>query len=151
AGLRRPGLRRVVLARRLIPVGEVALVLVVGLEIRLVPAAALQAEDGRGDELLHGAPAAGRALLQRGIADLLHDLRVELAVRALVFVNRHRILPSNAVFQRFCFSKVMAPSRAAAIIRSPGPNAPRRICCASGFSMRCWMARLSGRTPYTGS
>ena len=36
-------------------------------------------------------------------------------------------------------------------IRSPGTRSLRRMRCARGFSICCWMARLSGRAPYTGS
>ena len=69
------------LGLRLVLVGarQIALVLLVGLEVGLVPAAALQAEHRRRHQLLQLALAAGRALLQRRIGDLLHDLRVELA------------------------------------------------------------------------
>ena len=34
---------------------------------------------------------------------------------------------------------------------SPSENSPDRIRLASGFSMYCWIRRLSGRAPYTGS
>ena len=43
------------------------------------------------------------------------------------------------------------PSLAVTSTRSPGPNSPRRMPCASGFSTCCWIARFSGRAPYTGS
>src|SRR5205807_10196809 len=68
---------------------DVALVLLVGLEIGLVPAAPLQAEHRRRHQLLQAALAARRTAAERGIGDLLHDLGVELAGLALVLVNGH--------------------------------------------------------------
>src|SRR5205807_4246522 len=87
-GLFRLGLR---FGLRLLLVGarEVALGFLVGLEVRLVPTAALEAEDRRRQQLLQRALAAGRALRERRIRDLLHHLHVELAALALVFVDRH--------------------------------------------------------------
>src|SRR4029077_8785753 len=76
----------------LLRAGEVALVFLVGLEVRLVPAGALQAKDRRRDQLLQLLLAAGGALGQRFIADLLHHLEVELAGLAFVFVERHSAL-----------------------------------------------------------
>ena len=43
--------------------------------------------------------------------------------------------------------KVNAPSFTPTFTVSPGANSPASIFCASGFSMYCWMARLSGRAP----
>ena len=53
---------------------QVALVVLVGLEVGFVPAAALEAEHGRGHQLLQLALAAGRALSSGRVADLLQDL-----------------------------------------------------------------------------
>src|SRR5687768_8064674 len=62
--------------RGLLVPGEIALRFLVVLEVRLVPAAALQAEDRRGDEPLQRRAAAGRALAQRPVRDLLQFLVV---------------------------------------------------------------------------
>src|SRR5215472_17531434 len=48
-------------------------------------------------------------------------------------------------------AKVSCPSCTLMRIRSPGTNSLCRIFWASGFSICCWMARFSGRAPYTGS
>src|SRR5439155_20231929 len=68
---------------------EVALALLIGLEVGLVPATPFQAEHRRRHELLQAALAARRTPAERGIGDLLHDLGVELAGLALVLVNGH--------------------------------------------------------------
>ena len=43
------------------------------------------------------------------------------------------------------------PLSASTFTVSPLPKVPLRISDANGFSICCWMARLSGRAPYTGS
>src|SRR5262245_4110924 len=78
--------------------GDVALRFLVALEVRPVPAGALQAEDRRGHEPLERWAAAGRALAQWPVADLLELLVVVAAGGALVFVKRHRRFPSPAIF-----------------------------------------------------
>jgi hypothetical protein len=77
------------LLRRLVAVGEIALVLVLGLEVGLVPAGALQAEHRCGHQFLQRRLLAARAVAQRLIGNFLQDLDVELAVAAFVFVERH--------------------------------------------------------------
>src|SRR5690606_17066072 len=70
-------------------VAEVALLVLVGLEVGLVPAASLQAEHRCGHQLLQLVPAALGALLQRRVGDLLQYLDLRATGRALVFVERH--------------------------------------------------------------
>src|SRR5471032_1193519 len=45
----------------------------------------------------------------------------------------------------------IVPPLAAIFTVSLAPNSPSRMRFASGFSMLAWIARLSGRAPYTGS
>src|SRR5689334_6423187 len=73
----------------LVGTDQVALLLLVGLKVGLVPAAALEAEHRRGHQLLQAALTARRALGQRRVGDLLHHLGVELAGLTLVLVERH--------------------------------------------------------------
>ena len=47
--------------------------------------------------------------------------------------------------------KTSRPSSAPTRITSPGENRPASRSWARGFSMRAWIARLSGRAPNTGS
>src|SRR5690606_34532277 len=47
--------------------------------------------------------------------------------------------------------KRISPSSTAPRITAPRSNWPCSSCWASGFSTHCWMARLRGRAPYTGS
>src|SRR5262249_13723543 len=79
------------LGLRLLLVGadEVALVLLVGLEVGFVPAGALQTEHGRRNQFLEATLATRRALAERRVGDLLHHLGVELAGLTLVLVERH--------------------------------------------------------------
>src|SRR3546814_4523483 len=49
------------------------------------------------------------------------------------------------------FSNTKCPPSASTRTVSPLPNSPARIFDASGFSSCCWIARLSGREPSTGS
>src|SRR5688572_9624983 len=84
--------------RGLLVPGEIALRLLVVLEVRLVPAAALQAKDRRGDQPLQRRAAAGRALAQRPVRDLLQFLVVVPAGGTLVLVKRHRRDPPPAIF-----------------------------------------------------
>ncbi|HHM05905.1 MAG TPA: DUF4124 domain-containing protein [Gammaproteobacteria bacterium] len=51
----------------------------------------------------------------------------------------------------YAFLNTSSPSCSPTWITSPGPKRPARISFASGFSNRCWIARFSGRAPYTGS
>src|SRR6185312_6067016 len=44
-------------------------------------------------------------------------------------------------------TKLSLPALAATCTVSPGPKSPLRISVASGFSICCWIARLSGRAP----
>src|SRR5205807_8070514 len=82
------GLRR---SRGLLLLGavQVALLLLVGLEVGLVPAASLETEHRRRHEFLQAALAARRTADERRIRDHLHDLHVELTGLAFVFVERH--------------------------------------------------------------
>ena len=48
-------------------------------------------------------------------------------------------------------AKTISSPSTLAVIAAPGRNCPPRINCASGFSIQRWIARLSGRAPYTGS
>ena len=68
---------------------EVALVFLVALEVRFVPARALQPEHGRGHELLEPLLAAAWALRERLVVDLLQHFFVVAAVWTFVFVERH--------------------------------------------------------------
>ncbi|MNZ34097.1 hypothetical protein D3C78_514670 [compost metagenome] len=61
-----------------------------GLEVGLVPAATTQAEAGGRKHLLQFGSIAGRAIDQRGVAELLDLLQMVIAGSALVFVYRHR-------------------------------------------------------------
>src|SRR5580700_408539 len=70
---------------------QITFALLVGFEVRLVPARALEAEHRRRHQLLQRAFAAGRALTERCVADFLHYLGVVLAGLAFVFVERHEI------------------------------------------------------------
>ncbi len=54
---------------------------------------------------------------------------------------------SGAAGPRYRFTKVIAPCFSAICTVSPAMNLPARISFASGFSISCWMARLSGRAP----
>ena len=125
--------------------GDVALRILVVLEVGLVPSAALQAEDRRGDEALQRRAAAGRAFPERPVRDFLQFLVVVPAGGALVLVNGIGV-PLAGYFRI-----TRAPSFDVTRIVSPGPNSPARMRCASGFSSCCWIARFSGRAPYTGS
>ena len=49
------------------------------------------------------------------------------------------------------FVKTIFPFFASAVIVSPSRKVPARISMLSGSSRSRWMARLSGRAPYTGS
>ena len=44
-------------------------------------------------------------------------------------------------------ANMMLPLFSATWIVSPATNLPERISFARGFSISCWMARLSGRAP----
>src|SRR5690606_5267009 len=85
-------LRRLVfLRRRRIPITfhQVALVVLVRLEIGLVPAASLQAEDGRGYQLLQLVLATFRTFAKRRVGDFLQHFDLRAAGRTLLFVERH--------------------------------------------------------------
>src|SRR5690606_13622950 len=70
-------------------VDQVALLVLVGLEVGLVPAAALEAEHGRGHQLLQLVPAAFGAFLQWRVGDLLQHFDLRAAGRTLVLVEWH--------------------------------------------------------------
>src|SRR5688572_24019360 len=74
---------------RLLAVGEIALALVVALEVGLVPTGTFQTKHRGGDQFLELRLFAARAVAQRLIGNFLQDLDVELAVTAFVFVKRH--------------------------------------------------------------
>src|SRR5581483_2237857 len=61
-------------------------------EVGRVPAAALQLETGRAQQLLVGSLAAARADRERRLRDLLQVLFLVLALEAAVFVDRHGCL-----------------------------------------------------------
>src|SRR5690606_14355474 len=69
--------------------GQVALLLLVGLEVRLVPAAALQTERRRRHQPLQGRLLALRAILQWLVRQLLQGVELMAAVPAAVFVDWH--------------------------------------------------------------
>src|SRR5205807_1170635 len=59
------------------------------LEVRGVPAGALQLEAGRAEQLLESRFAAGRALAERRLRGLLQELFLMATLRTAVFVDRH--------------------------------------------------------------
>jgi hypothetical protein len=60
-----------------------------GLEVRLVPATALEAEPGRGNELPQLGLATFGTILQGRIAHFLHDFQLVVASLASIFIERH--------------------------------------------------------------
>src|SRR5262245_58085957 len=72
----------------LVPV-DIALLLAVGLEVGLVPAAALEAEHRRRDQPLERRLLAARAFAQGFVGTLLKRFDIELAGGAFVFVEGH--------------------------------------------------------------
>src|SRR6202789_2982901 len=84
-GLLAPILGRV----QLWPVGQVALVVLIALEIGLIPAAALEPKHRRRHQPLQLRLAAMGTLFQRRIADFLHGLQIVAAALALILVKRH--------------------------------------------------------------
>ncbi len=112
-----------------------------------VPAAALEAEHRRRNQLLHGRLAAGGTLLQRRVADL-----ASAPCRTCSWHTRIHRKACNGGIQakppsRPTGVKVSRPSRTPTWMVSPAAKSPRRMCCARGFSICCWMARFSGRAP----
>ena len=59
------------------------------LEVGLVPTGTFELEADCGDQFFQGLLAASRAGRQPRVADALHDLKLVLAILALIFVNRH--------------------------------------------------------------
>lgn len=78
-------------------------------EVRLVPAAALQAEAGHRDQLLKPGLGAPGAVGEHGIAHLLHGLELVATGIASVFVDRHGGNPqsSNGVQMGAVLEKAM--------------------------------------------
>ncbi len=81
--------RRTLGRRSFVLAGQVALALLVRLEIGLVPAAAREAEHRRRHQAQQRVLAAFGALPQRLVGELLQRLQVVVALLALVFVDRH--------------------------------------------------------------
>src|ERR1700733_5378962 len=100
---------------------QITFALLVGFEVRLVPARALEAEHRRRHQLLQRAFAAGRALTERCVADFLHYLGVVLAGLAFVFVERHEV--SGASWREGEYNGCGRPG---ACILSCGRRAARR-------------------------
>jgi hypothetical protein len=73
---------------------QVALTLLVRLEVGLVPAGAFEAKYRSGDQFLERLLPAGRAFLERLFGYFLQYLDVEPAIAAFVFVERHGFLES---------------------------------------------------------
>src|SRR6267143_3914912 len=67
------------------------------LEVRGVPAGALQLEAGRAEQLLKRRFAAGRALAERRLRGLLQELFLMATLLAAVFVDRHDQNPWMAI------------------------------------------------------
>ena len=82
---------------------------------------------------------------------------VAVRVKAWMFFTRRNVQPAllqarlrMTVSPRH-LEKTIFPPFASAVIVSPSRKVPARISIESGSSKSRWMARFSGRAPYTGS
>ena len=88
--------------------------------------------------------------------DVVRQVRIRAGLDPATPDEKARLHAETVPFLRFAaaaprFSSASTPSCAVTSTVSPGPNSPCRMRCARGFSSWCWIARFSGRAPYTGS
>ena len=96
-------------------------------------------------DLFAGNVDAARAVVQRAMKEAPDDLKVQHAqVELQYFIGNCDAISSSRTPAR-CWRW---PSPGSGL---PARTCPPRMACASGFSTCCWMARFSGRAPYTGS
>src|SRR5438132_3675386 len=81
------------------------------LEVRGVPAGAFQLEAGRTEQLLKRRFAAGRALGEGRLGDLLQELFLVATLLAAVFVDRHGQIPVAAIISLILGGKAVIQER----------------------------------------